>query len=124
MLGLILRVVLKLAPSQFPEFIFPTRPHHFQRGWAFQISRHSKQLHDPLINSTCRMMKRSFFSLIYSYNNLPQFVVDSLTIKSFQRVLQNALKKSAEEGVDKWEMLFRRGVCTGSVRKFRAWFDP
>ena len=66
----------------------------------------------------------SFFSLIYPYNNLPQFVVDSLTVKSFQRVLQHALEKSAEEGVDKWEMLFRRGVCTSSVRQFRAWFDP
>ena len=123
-LSLIHRVVLGIAPPQFSKLLYPAHEHYLQRGWAFRISRHSKQLHDPLSNPSSRMMKRSIFSLVYPYNNLPQYVVNSSTIKSFQRHLHHALKKCAEAEPNNWETLFRNSVYTRSVRQFRAWFEP
>ena len=123
MLGLIHRIVLGKAPPQFHSYIYPARGSGHSRGWAFSYARHTKQLHDPIDGAGPRILGRSFLTLIYSYNALPQHVVDQQTVKAFQRALQKALKKCAASGYAGWQGLLQDGARARGTTFFRKWFE-
>ena len=124
MLGLIHRIVLGLAPPQFSDFIRPPRGYvDCPRAWRASSLRHSKQLHDPIDGSNTATMGRSVFGLIYSYNLLPQGVVNAPNVKMFQRSLQRGLKSASKLGVRDRELLLSSGVRTMSVESFHYFFS-
>ena len=122
MLGLIHRVVLGLAPSQFRAFIRPAQAAAIPRGLRAPDLRHYRQLHDPIDGTQTSMFQRSLLRLIYAYNLLPQHAVDYTNVKSFQRSLQRALKTCLETGVEDWSSLFTLGVRNFSVGRFQSFF--
>ena len=69
------------------------------------------------------MMERSVLGIIYAYNLLPQCVVDSLNVSTFQGNLQNALKQAARLERRHWQVLFRGGIKQMSVGSFQALFS-
>ena len=121
-LGLMHRVVLGLAPPQLTEFFRSANAAQLGRGWAYNFQWHNRQLHDAIDGSTNRTMERSIFSLVYSYNCLPQHVVEHQSVKSFQRCLQNAVKTGARAGHADWASLLKFGARSNGVASFRQWF--
>ena len=91
MLGMIHKVVLKKAPPQFSEFIYPAPPRNEPRGWK-AARGHNKQLHDPIDGTRSSATQRSVLGMIHTYNLLPQTLVDISSVNAFQRKLQNGLK--------------------------------
>ena len=95
MLGALHKVTLGLAPPQLAAFF----PRAIVRTSSFDRQRlrqwrplHDKQLHSECVIASTDIMRRSLFGLVDTYNRLPQSIVDSIIIKSFQRSLQEALK--------------------------------
>ena len=69
------------------------------------------------------MFMRSVFGLVYSFNLLPQTVVDSLSVSAFQSKLQAGFKQAQRQGVDFWPTLLRDGPHRFSVDRFQAFFN-
>ncbi len=51
-------------------------------------------------------MQNSLFGLAHCYNTLPQRVVDSSSVKVFQKKLQEALLELAEKESPDWQELY------------------
>ena len=113
MLGLLHRAATGLAPHALQD-VLPlqgsTAGGNFSRGWAFAGSRHNRQLQDYVDGTHSRILERSAYGLVYSYNSLPQTVVDARSLTTFQRRLQNAVKRSCRMNVANWNTLLRDGV--------------
>ena len=122
MMGLLHRIVLGDAPEQFNKYIRLQSAAAYPRGWAFRIPRHNCQLFDPVDGTHSRIMERSVFGLIHSYNMLPQRVVDAKTVSEFQSRLQRGLKWTAMNNLPAWETVLRAGVKTLGVSAFQACF--
>ena len=122
LLGLIHRVVLGLAPPQFSDFVRLADRVVFPRSHRAPDLRHAMQLHDPTCGVESRMLQRSFPRLIYTYNLLPQTVVDKATVSTFQGAIQVAVSRAARVGIEKWEELLHAGVHCMSVSMFQALF--
>ena len=118
MLGLVHRVSMGAAPPQFSRFIHTARYGVMNRGWAYDVVCHTKQLHDPIDGTTTRMMERSVLGLVYTYNCLPQKVVDLKDVHHFQHALQNAVKACARSGNSGWERLLKEGARAHGVTCF------
>ena len=128
MLGALHKVTLGLAPPQLAAF-FPRaagRTTSFDR----QRLRHWRPLHDKQLHSECAIdstdiMRRSLFGLVHLYNRLPQRTVGQLSIKSFQRSLQEALKvyASAPTAPDDWQRLYSVGWRRLSLAQFDGLFN-
>jgi hypothetical protein len=123
MLGLLHRVSLGVAPPQFRRFIYPARQDEWNRGWAYNVARHTKQIHDPIDGTTTRMMERSVLGLVYTYNSLTQRVVDLKDVSRFQHALQDAVKACARAGSSDWELLLKQGARANGVASFHKWFN-
>ncbi|CAE8627965.1 unnamed protein product [Polarella glacialis] len=123
MLGFIHKVVLGKAPKQFLAFFPLSSGSRFPRDLRVPEARHNCQLHDPMDGTQTNMMKRSVFRLIYPYNMLPQRVVDSTTVSSFQQKLQQAVKAAARDGRSNWQYVFRNGVFSLSAHSFQQCFS-
>ena len=121
MLGLIHRSVLGIAPPQFHTYIRPASGPSMLRSLRSPELRHNRQLHDPIDGSQGRMVQESLLGLIYTYNLLPQKVVDAKCVSSFQRGLQLALTQYSS--VTGWPKLFTTGFRKQSVADFQALFD-
>ena len=113
MLGALHKVALGLAPPQlaalFPLIGAVDDPWQRRRlrNWR---PLHNRQLHSQADVSCTERMRLSVFGLVRSYNMLPQKVVDCATVKSFQRCLQNSLKKYASSTTrDDWQRFFTTG---------------
>ena len=113
MLGVLHKVALGIAPPQMAA-LFPLRgvvddpwQRRRLRSWR---PLHNRQLHSHADISCTERMRLSLFGLVRSYNMLPQKAVDFKTVKSFQRCLQNSLKKyaSTTDGED-WQRFFTDG---------------
>ena len=122
MLGLVHRVSMGVAPTQFSRFIHPVRHGVMNRGWACNVDRHTKQLHDPIDGTTTRMMERSVLGLVYTYNCLPLKVVDLKDVHHFQHALQNAVKACARSGNSGWEALLKEGARAHGATYFHPFF--
>jgi len=92
----------------------------FHWGWALRGNRHDKQLEDPSDGTHTKMMERSVLGLIYTYNSLPQAMVDISKIASFQRALQHGLKNAARKGAANWDLFLRNGLQGTSVKSFQG----
>ena len=123
MLGLLQRVTLGTAAPQFREFIYPAHPCRHSRGWAYRFERHSKQLHDPIDAASSSALKRSLLALIYTYNILPQAVVDIQNVPAFQKTLQRAVKFACWHNVSAWDTILFTGAHRMSVRYFQELFN-
>ena len=123
MLAVIHRTVLGKGPDQFREFFRAEARPHFPRSLRAPGLRHSRQLHDPSHGSTSNPVRRSALSLIYTYNLLPQAVVDRPSLPSFQRLLQNGLKRACEGQLESWEQRLRNGAQTMQGNAFQNLFQ-
>ncbi len=114
MLGVLHKVTLGRAPAQLAALFPPGRPaheplQHFQRLRHWR-PLHNKQLHSHAALDCTEVMRRSLFGLVKCYNQLPQRVVDSASVTTFQKLLQAALKKHALRGRDEaWGRFFAQG---------------
>ena len=95
---------------------------HFPRGLRSSEIRHTRQLHDPIDASSPAIMSRSVFGMIYTYNLLPQYVVDRPTVSEFQGLLQKGLLAAIGRGIARWEHLFSEHVRGLHVRSFQSLF--
>ena len=68
-----------------------------------QSNLHNRQLHDYLDGNHNELIRRSLLGLPKVYNSLKQEVVDAKSVKSFQRELQELVRKKAEKCEDGWE---------------------
>ena len=78
-------------------------------GFRFKVPLHSKQLQDVVTSNSLVMMKRSLFGVIRIYNRLSQHVVDSKTVKVFQKHLQDIAKTPIKDN-PKSELIHHRVV--------------
>ena len=122
MLGLLHRINLGMAPACLSEFIYRAHGPSFPRSLRAPGLRHSRQIHDVSDGSTSSLYERSIFGLIYTYNCLPQFVVDSVKIPISQRHLQRCLKHAANDNISEWQFLVIRGIRKETVAKFYSLF--
>ena len=60
--------------------------------------------------------------LVYTYNALPQRVVDLIPVKLFQRKLQASLQRLAHKEDPNWSDLFRGGVKRMQASSFQEIF--
>ena len=111
MLGLIHRTVLGAGPKHFQSFfrLKRTTPvaHHTRRA----ARRHDYQLEETYYRSNCpELLRRSALGLTKVYNLLPARVVNTDSVKEFQRLLRDLLLERLEAGCDDWkETLSPRG---------------
>ena len=123
MLGLLQRIVLGKAPEQFNSIVIPASRPTFPRSFRDPMRRHSRQLHDPACGAEKRILQRSWLKLIYTYNVLPQTVVDSVAVNTFQKQLQNAVIRGARADARNWSRMFSLGVRSMTVATFQALFE-
>ena len=122
MLGLIHRTVLAKGPPQLQHFFHASTAPSFPRCLRGAGLRHGRQLQDPIDGTQSRASSRSALSLIYSYNLLPQSVVDAPSVAGFQRKLSKALRKACETNVQEWGSLLSCGVRRLTVVNFQSLF--
>ncbi len=113
MLGVLHKVSLGIAPAQLAA-LFPLRGSVVEHRYAHRMRHwrplHSRQLLSHAEHDSTETMRRSMFGLVHCYNLLPQGVVDSGSVKLFQRKLQAALGVYAEQRPDgEWPRLYSRG---------------
>jgi len=109
MLGLLHKVNLRKAPVQLEE-LFPrlgtvTEPMARQRFRRWR-PLHNRQLGTLANHYSTDTMQNSLFGLAHCYNTLPQRVVDSSSVKVFQKKLQEALLELAEKESPDWQELY------------------
>ena len=99
LLGLLHKRVLGLAHPAYDR-LFPFH-HEYWNG-------HSKQIYSHTAECTFQwvMFNRSIFGLASIYNKLPQWLVDTDTIKDFQRTLTRIAKDRCQGGDDAWKLSF------------------
>ena len=122
MMGLLFRMARGHAPPQFSRIIRQCLHEPFPRCLR-QGERHNLQMHDPIDGTHSRMMGRSCLSLIYTFNMLPQSVLDLKTASAFQRCLQNAVKLAAEREIADWPCFLRAGVRAMNAPSLQSFFD-
>ena len=122
MLGLLHRINMGWAPSCLRKFIYAADGPSFPRSLRAPELRHSRQLNEVSDGTESRLFNRSVFGLVYTYNCLPQVVVDSTKVSIFQRHLQRCLKHAACDNIDEWHFLFTKGIRKITVVKFRSLF--
>ena len=65
----------------------------------------------------------SIFGLIYTYNVLPQHVVDSRSVSIFQSHLQEGLRQVVSRNIVNWESFYSSGFKHVSVHAFQSLFN-
>ena len=111
MLGLVHRTVLGKGPCHFQAFFkLQNSP-----GTRYRRQRHSKQLEDPCDRPNCpNYVLSSAFGLIAIYNLLPQYVVECVSVKSFQANLQQIVRYFAITGNQDWKKCLHRSSLNRS----------
>ena len=122
MLGLLHRIVLGKAPLQFSKHVCKATRPNFPRDLRAPDKRHSKQLHDPIDGTNLPIVQRSVLGLVYTYNALPQHVVDAKTVCCFQRRLQWCLLRLTTAGASDWQTFLRNGVRSMPIERFQSQF--
>ena len=105
LLGLVHRTVLGKGPPHFCKWFYLNSTQRHQYNTRRQTTLHNRQLYDWLTSSHTELLKRSALGLPRVYNKLPQEVVDSRTVSSFQTALQRLVSEAANRGEDDWETL-------------------
>ena len=104
MLEMLQKRVLGLSHSVFQDLL----PYHADVFGSLRPGEHDKQLYGHILNVQFQhaLHNRSIFAMVYVYNRLPQDVVDSKTVTSFQACLTCMTRKACEDGDPKWANLF------------------
>ena len=121
-LGLLHKIIMRWAPTCLRKFIHLAVAPSFPRSYRAPALRHNRQIHDVSNGSESRMFQRSVFGLIYTYNCLPQIVVDSPKVCIFQRHLQRCLKHVVLDDMSEWQHLFTSGIRKITMAKFHSLF--
>ena len=79
---------------------------------------HGKQLNTPATPYSTDVFQRSLFGLAQLYNRLPEHVVESTSVKVFQRKLQQGLLWWAELGATDWQYLYSTGWKRLPLQRF------
>jgi len=111
MLGLIHRTVLGEGPVHFRAFFkLWSSP-----GGRYRRQRHTRQLEDPCDRPSCpNYVLNSAFGLVAIYNLLPQYVVDSASVKAFQGKLQDIVVYFATTHHAEWKTCLNRSTLNRS----------
>ena len=105
MLGILFKVASGIGPQPIGS-LFSLRPSTLEQHGFLIRPRHSKQIMDPVAFNHPVVVKRSIYGLIRVFNALPQGVVDSKSVNSFQKQLQNRAKVEARTGAPGWEQMY------------------
>ena len=104
MLGLVHRTVLGGGPPHFGAWFY-TEARTAVYNTRQQARAHGQQLHDYVDGSHTELLRRSALGLPRVYNKLPESVVNSKTVKSFQKSLQERVLKALREGNESWAIV-------------------
>ena len=122
MLGFLHRVNLGQTSDQIAE-LFPRVGERQPSGYQLRVRFHNKQIFDHIDNYSTNLIRRSILGMVSCYNALPQRIVDSKTISSFQSCLQRTIVNRVSEGHVAWQDIFAVGRHYGLVRRFQAFFE-
>ena len=111
-----------VAPCCLNKLIYRAAGPSFPRCLRAPELRHSRQLNDASDGIESRLFNRSIFGLVYTYNCLPQFVVDSKNVPISQRHLQRCLKNAIDDNVVAWDSIFTKGFRNLTMAKFHSLF--
>ena len=104
-LGIIHRAVLGFGPAHFRRFIV------FDYNVPFWTRhRYTRALIDPCQQPRPDYYLRSFFGYIGIYNLLPEFVIQSHSVKKFQSALQDIVKSLIRTGYPHWFYALNRHI--------------
>ena len=110
-----------MAPDCFNQFIFRAARMHFPRSFRNSAIMHNLQMHDHIDGTYSRLFQRSIFGLIYTFNVLPQFVVEIASVSLFQRRLQRGLIQMQSTSVN-WRTMLTCSIRQISVQSFQNYF--
>ena len=108
MLGVIHRAVLGLGPPQFLDW-FPLAPVVTRPATRLNSQRHNKQVVDFCDGGHSTLLTRSVLGLVRKYNLLPQHVVNTRSVKEFQKRLQQLVRHELTLGSTNWNKCLSRG---------------
>ena len=98
-------------------------PHTTLRDGAYVDGRprHKKQLlnHSSSIMFREGLWRRSLFGLVYTFNRLPQHVIDSESVSDFQSYLTQFLKTHCAASTLNWQFMF--DAEENVLREARYW---
>ena len=122
MLGLLHRIVLGDAPPQLAELFPFAEPSLLDNRSATRLAvrRHRHQFWQPPFRT--EILRRSLFGIVVVYNLLPPAVVEKKTVKSFQSILQLALRSAVRKGLPDWHLLFSPRTRPVSWKDFQRFF--
>ena len=83
-LGIIQRAVLRKGPKQFWTWFVRDTASYYTH-----YRKHTRSLQEIVHHQSPAYFKRSLLGMIKIYNWLPQYIVDTTNVKSFQHELQN-----------------------------------
>ena len=84
----------------FPAYIPPARrTRHSQEG-------HSKRFVDQTGGRRHELVFRSLFAAVRVYNSLPQYIVDSIDVSTFQRCLVERARSACRSGDEAWNIMY------------------
>ena len=107
MLGVVHRTVLGEGPPQFRKWFFLAAPANHSYPTRTQRTKHDRELHDWRDGSHTALLQRSALGLPRVYNHLPAEVVHRNSVRAFQKVLQDLVKKAAKNKEDDWQRLLK-----------------
>ena len=105
MLGLLHKVTLRLAHKDFAT-LFPPSSYRHQHGTRLAQRRHDKQLYELCDGTQTEQLNRSIFGLTRVYNLLPQDIINTTTIHSFQTLLTRTARNFAHENPHDFDTFF------------------
>ena len=122
MLGLLHKIVLGDAPPQLAELFPFAEPSLLDNRSATRLAvrRHRHQFWQPPFRT--EILRRSLFGIVVVYNLLPPAVVEKKTVKSFQSILQLALRSAVRKGLPDWHLLFSPRTRPVSWKDFQRFF--
>ena len=107
-LGLLHKRVIGQAHPRF-ESLLPW----FETRYGFvNPGRHTKQLYSNVMEITAYLdlFKRSIFAMVDVYNHLPQYVIDSDSVSTFQKHLTNMVRTRCESSLPNWMFTFDKRI--------------
>jgi hypothetical protein len=127
MLGVLPKCGSRTAATEISK-LFPSRPRAYPPAYPFRVGfhlnrvSHGRQLHTECSQLSTDRFKRSIFGLVSFYNSLPEWVVHLPEVSVFQRVIQKAVLRRANQ-IDNWHIWLRSEWKSMSCNKFDAAFS-
>ena len=106
MLGLLFKIAHGRAHPSLCALFPPAQ--YLMGGIINGRPRHNKQLdnHPADIMFNEGFWRRSLFGLVFTFNRIPQFCIDSDTVSDFQTLLTDYVRTKCVADVDGWPYVF------------------